>query len=652
MVSILGISAFYHDSAACLVIDGEIVAAAQEERFTRVKHDHNFPVEAARYCLTEAKIKADELTYVGFYDKPLLKFDRLLETYLDYAPSGFGSFLKALPLWMKEKLWMPDLIRTELAKTGGEQDERRAKKLGKKFEWKLLFGDHHESHAASAFYPSPFEEAAILTIDGVGEWATSSIGIGRGNEITLLKELRFPDSLGLLYSAFTYYTGFRVNSGEYKMMGLAPYGEPKYVDLIKDKLLEVNDDGSLRMNQEYFSYSQGLRMTNRAFDKLFGGRPRKAESRITQKEMDLARSVQAITEEVVLKMTQYAHKETGLKKLCMAGGVALNCVANGRVLREVPFEHIWIQPAAGDAGGALGIAMAIWHRYLNKPRTSPETAGTWRPATYAGREPSNNGSNESSEGLAAYADGMKGSYLGPRHSEQEIEHFLQLRQLPYKKYSRKELPFLIADLLAAGKIIGLHQGRMEFGPRALGGRSIIGDPRSPEMQATMNLKIKYRESFRPLAPSVLREQVADWFELNTDSPYMLLVADVAVSRRRKMTTVEQALWGIEKLNVRRSEIPAVTHVDYSARIQTVRRETNPLYWEIIEAFRQKTGCPVIVNTSFNVRGEPIVCTPEDSYCCFMRTEMDFLVLETCVLEKLEQPALVAAEDWRKHFKLD
>jgi carbamoyltransferase len=661
VVSILGISAFYHDSAACLVVDGEIVAAAQEERFTRLKHDHTFPVNAARYCLSEAKLKPDELNYVGFYDKPLLKFDRLLETYLDYAPSGFSSFLKALPLWMKEKLWMPDLIRTELAKAGGADDERTAKKLGKKFEWKLLFGDHHESHAASAFYPSPFEEAAILTIDGVGEWATSSIGVGKGSEITLLKELRFPDSLGLLYSAFTYYTGFRVNSGEYKVMGLAPYGEPKYVPVIKDRLLEIRDDGSLKMNHEYFSYSQGLRMTNGAFNKLFGGAPRKPESLITQKEMDLARSIQVITEEVMLKMTQFARKETGMKKLCMAGGVALNCVANGRVLREVPFEDIWIQPAAGDAGGALGIALAIWHRYLGNTRLSPEHAGTWQcawpAAKFTSNPPQNNGrKNDQSDGerkdLTAYADGMKGSYLGPRHSEEEIERFLQSRNLPYKKYPREALPGVVADLLAAGKIIGLHQGRMEFGPRALGGRSIIGDPRSAEMQSAMNLKIKYRESFRPFAPSVLREQVAEWFELDADSPYMLLVANVGKSRRREMTAEEEALWGIDKLNVKRSAIPAVTHVDYSARIQTVRRETNPLYWEIIEAFRQKTGCPVVVNTSFNVRGEPIVCTPEDSFRCFMRTEMDYLVLETCVLDKQERPAFVETKDWRKEFKLD
>ena len=641
MVSILGISAFYHDSAACLVVDGDIVAAAQEERFTRVKHDHRFPLNAVRYCLEEGKLSPHRIDYVGFYDKPLLKFDRLLETYLDYAPAGFSSFLKALPLWLNEKLWMPDLIRTELAKSDEDLDERAAKKQGKKFTWKLLFGDHHESHAASAFYPSPFEEAAILTIDGVGEWATSSIGIGKGNEITLLKELRYPDSMGLLYSAFTYYTGFKVNSGEYKVMGLAPYGEPRFVDDIKNKLLQIKDDGSIRMNHEYFSYSQGLRMTNRAFDKLFGGPPRKPESQITQREMDLASSIQAITEEVMLKMTKYAYKETGMKKLCMAGGVALNCVANGRISREVPFEEIWIQPAAGDAGGALGIALAIWHRYLAKARVSTETAGRWQSASKARKN-----------GLPVYSDSMKGSYLGPRHSEDEIEKFLQLRQLPYKKYSRQELPAVVADLLAAGKIIGLHQGRMEFGPRSLGARSIIGDPRSPEMQSAMNLKIKYRESFRPFAPSVLREQVAEWFELDAESPYMLLVADVAESKRKNMTTEEKALWGIDKLNVKRSEIPAVTHVDYSARVQTVRHETNPLYWEIIDAFRQKTGCPVVVNTSFNVRGEPIVCTPEDSYRCFMRTEMDFLMLENFVLDKQEQKPLKDQMEWRKEYALD
>lgn len=603
MVSILGVSAFYHDSAACLVIDGEIVAAAQEERFTRVKHDHRFPVHAARYCLSEAKLGASQLDFVGFYDKPLLKFDRLLETYLDYSPAGFNSFLKSMPLWMSEKLWMPDLIRTELAKVDGEEDERQAKKNGRKFKWKLLFGDHHESHAASAFYPSPFEEAAILTVDGVGEWATSSIGIGRGNELTLIQELRYPNSVGLLYSAFTYYTGFKVNSGEYKVMGLAPYGEPKYVAAIKDHLLEIHDDGSIRLNQDYFNYSQGLRMTNSAFDKLFGGQPRKPESQIGQREMDLASSIQVITEEVMLKMARYVYRETRMKHLCLAGGVALNCVANGRVLKEVPFEQIWIQPAAGDAGGSLGIALAIWHRYLGKPRFR-------------------NGQ-----------DGMKGAYLGPRDSEEEIENYLRKNNVSYTKYSRADLPDVVAQLLVDGSVVGLHQGRMEFGPRALGCRSIIGDARSPQMQSVMNLKIKYRESFRPFAPSVLREHVSEWFELETDSPYMLLVADVSPQKRIEVSDEEANLSGLEKLKIRRSEIPAVTHVDYSARIQTVTRETNPLYWEIIEAFRKRTGCPVIVNTSFNVRGEPIVCTPADSYRCFMRTEMDYLVLENFVLRK-------------------
>jgi carbamoyltransferase len=640
VTSILGISAFYHDSAACLVIDGEIVAAAQEERFTRIKHDHNFPVNSVRYCLREAGLSGDQLDYVGFYDKPLLKFDRLLETYLDYAPRGFSSFLKSMPLWLKEKLWMPDLIRSELAKAMGAEDDRAAKKAGKKLSSKLLFGDHHESHAASAFYPSPFEEAAILTVDGVGEWATSSLGTGKGNEITLEQELRFPDSLGLLYSAFTYYTGFRVNSGEYKVMGLAPYGEPKYVDLIKDNIAEVRADGSLRMNQEFFSYAQGLRMTNRAFDKLLGGPPRKAESRITQREMDLAASIQVITEEVMIKMVNHVHKQTGMKKLCLAGGVALNCVANGRILRETRFEDIWIQPAAGDAGGSVGIALVIWHRYLGNPRTSAEQKGAWRSSK------SLNGT------IASYEDGMKGSFLGPRNTDEEIQQFLDSRNIPYQKYSRHELPEAVAALLAAGKVIGLHQGRMEFGPRALGGRSIIGDPRSSEMQSVMNLKIKYRESFRPFAPSVLREHVGEWFHLDTDSPYMLLVAGVADQHRRKMMPDEEKLWGIEKLNVKRSEIPAVTHVDYSARIQTVRRETSPLYWDIIEAFREKTGCPIVVNTSFNVRGEPIVCSPEDSYRCFMRTEMDALVLETFVLDKREQPAFNEGKDWRKEFALD
>jgi carbamoyltransferase len=640
MTSVLGISAFYHDSAACLVRDGEIIAAAQEERFTRVKHDHRFPRNAAAYCLKEAGLEVGQLDYVGFYDKPLLKFERLLETYLDYAPFGFSSFVKAMPLWMKEKLWMPDVIRSELAAAGGAERGKPAKKAAKGFSWAVLFGDHHESHAASAFYPSPFEEAAVLTMDGVGEWATSSIGRGRGNEITLLKELRFPDSLGLLYSAFTYYTGFKVNSGEYKVMGLAPYGEPKYVPLIKDELVEIREDGSLRMNHKYFSYAQGLRMTNGAFAKLFGDEPRKPESQLTQKHMDLARSIQEVTEEVMLKMACYAHRETGSKRLCMAGGVALNCVGNGRILRDGPFEDVWIQPAAGDAGGAVGVALAIWHRYLGNERVSAEEQGTWRSSRAA------------DDGIPPYADGMKGAYLGPQNTVEEIEAFLESRNLPYTKYSRAELPMVVADMLVSEKVIGLHQGRMEFGPRALGSRSIVGDARSPRMQSVMNLKIKYRESFRPFAPSVTRERVREWFSLDTDSPYMMLVANVASDRLRKMTDEEEALWGIDKLNVVRSEIPAVTHVDYSSRIQTVRRDTNPLYWEIIEATRLKTGCPVIVNTSFNVRGEPIVCSIEDSYRCFMRTEMDALVLETCVLEKKNQPKFVDDTDWRKEFDLD
>ncbi|MFY9552838.1 MAG: carbamoyltransferase [Thermoanaerobaculia bacterium] len=640
MISILGLSAFYHDSAACLVADGDIVAAAQEERFSRVKHDHGFPTHAVRYCLAEAGLTPERLDFVSFYDKPILKFDRLLETYLDYAPKGFSSFLRAMPLWMRQKLWMPELIRTELAHVAGVEDERAARRQGRQYPWKLLFGDHHESHAASAFYPSPFEEAAILTMDGVGEWATSSIGAGKGNEILLVKELRFPDSVGLLYSAFTYYTGFKVNSGEYKVMGLAPYGEPKYVSMIKDRLLEIRPDGSLRLNQEYFGYADTLRMTNNLFDRLFGGPPREPETHLTQRDLDLARSIQDITEEVMLKMASYAHQVTGLKRLCMAGGVALNCVGNGRLLREGPFEEIWIQPAAGDAGGALGVALAIWHRYLGKPRRSPERLGTWEPARgTSGRTP-------------RYADGMKGAHLGPRHGEQQVETFLDARALPRRRHSREEIPEVVAELLVQEKVIGLHQGRMEFGPRALGSRSILGDARSPRMQAVMNLKIKFREGFRPFAPSVLREHVADWFEMNVDSPYMLLVADVQHSRRRAMTAEEEALWGIAKLNVVRSQIPAVTHVDYSARIQTVRRETNPLYWDILEAFRRKTGCPVVVNTSFNVRGEPIVCTPEDSYRCFMRTQIDALVLENFVLRKEEQPPYEEKGDWRKEFDLD
>jgi len=621
---ILGISAYYHDSAACLVEDGRIVAAAQEERFTRKKHDAGFPARAVAYCLSEAGISAGQLDLVGFYEKPLVKFNRLMETYIACAPRGLRSYLMALPLWLTEKLWMADDIRDQIEGYTGE----------------VLFGEHHESHAASAFYPSPFEQAAIVTMDGVGEWATSSIGVGRGSDLQLLHDLRFPHSLGLLYSAFTYYTGFKVNSGEYKVMGLAPYGDPKYVQTIKEHLLEIRDDGSLWLNMEYFDYPHALTMTGSRFDALFGGPPRKPESKLTQREMDLARSVQEITEEVMLKMTAFAHRETGMRDLCLAGGVALNCVGNGRLLREGPFEQIWIQPAAGDAGGAVGVALALWHRFLGKPRLSAEAEGTWeRPV--AGRRTT-----------TRYADGMNGSFLGPRFSPDEIAVFIEAHGYKARRVDEAKVADEVAALLAEEKVVGLLQGRMEFGPRALGGRSIIGDARSPKMQSIMNLKIKFRESFRPFAPAVLRDQVADWFDLDADSPYMLLVADVLAPRRRPVPPEASTLWGIEQLNIPRSEIPAVTHVDYSARIQTVRRQTNPMYHDIIQAFYRRTGCPVIVNTSFNVRGEPIVCTPEDAYRCFMRTNMDALVLENFILEKAEQPPSTEDESWRTEFVLD
>ena len=641
MTAILGISAYYHDSAACLVVDGEIAAAAQEERFSRKKHDHSFPTRAIGYCLEEGQLRPDQLDYVAFYDKPLVKFERLLETYLDYAPAGFPSFLKAMPLWMKEKFWLPDLVRRQFAELEGFEVPKEIKRRAASYGWKLCFGDHHESHAASAFYPSPFEDAAIVTVDGVGEWATCSDGVGRGHEVTLLKELRFPDSLGLLYSAFTYFAGFKVNSGEYKIMGLAPYGEPRYAALIKDELIDLRDDGSVRMNQEYFTYSQGLRMTGTAFERLLGGPPRQPESPITQREMDLARSIQDVTEEVMLKIVDFAYRETEQKYLCLAGGVALNCVANGRILRESRFEDVWVQPAAGDAGGGLGVALAVWHRYLGQPRISPEREQRWVSArTWSSREP------------PPYADGMRGSYLGPRFSTETIRSYLDARGLPYRAVDPADVPDAVAAVLADGRVVGLLQGRMEFGPRALGGRSILGDPRSPRMQSVMNLKIKYRESFRPFAPSVLREEVGNWFQLEGDSPYMLMVADVLGGRRRAMTEAEHKLWGIEKLNVPRSDIPAVTHVDYLARIQTVRRDVAPLYWAIIDAFHRRTGCPIVVNTSFNVRGEPIVCTPDDAYRCFMRTEMDTLVLEDCILDKSAQAPLEDDEDWRKEFQLD
>ena len=604
---ILGLSAFYHDSAACLLADGEIVAAAQEERFTRKKGDAAFPSNAVAYCLNTAGIGTADLAYVGFYDKPLLKFERILETYLGVAPKGFASFRLAGPLWMKEKLFIDSEIRRQL---GG-------------FKGEMRYAEHHESHAASAFFPSPFQEAAILTVDGVGEWATASMGVGRGHDIELLKELYWPDSLGLLYSAFTYYTGFKVNSGEYKVMGLAPYGEPKYVDTIYRELIDLREDGSFHLNQKYFNYLTGLTMTNGAFDELFGGPPRVPESKLTQREMDLARSVQVVCEDAMLRMARALHRETGLENLCLAGGVALNCVANGRLLREGPFKRLWIQPAAGDAGGALGVAQLIWHRACERPRT-----------------------------VVPGKDAMKGAYLGPDFSPEEIQAFLESQGAEYQRLDRECLLRRVAELLAEEKVIGWFNGRMEFGPRALGARSILGDPRSPRMQAQMNLKIKFREGFRPFAPSVLRERVADYFELDTDSPYMLLVAPVKRERQVPMTDAQRRLWGIDQLNVVRSDIPAVTHIDYSARIQTVARDTNPDYYDLIVEFERLTGCGVLVNTSFNVRGEPIVCTPTDAYRCFMRTHIDYLVLGPFLLAKAGQSAWKESDEWKLEFQLD
>jgi len=627
---ILGISAYYHDSAACLVSGDAIVAAAQEERFTRKKHDAGFPAHAVAYCLQQAGLTIGDVDYLGFYEKPLVKFGRLLESYLAVAPRGLHSYLLALPQWLTTKLWLADVIRHELGRD----------------DLDVLFGDHHESHAASAFYPSPFEEAAILTMDGVGEWATSSIGAGRGSVLETLKEQRFPHSVGLLYSAFTYFTGFRVNSGEYKVMGLAPYGEPRYVSAIRDHLVDVHDDGSIRLNLEYFEFVHGLTMTGSGFERLFGGPARQPESKLTQRELDLARSVQEVTEDIMLRMARTAYELTGLNRLCLAGGVALNCVGNGRIVREGPFDEIWIQPAAGDAGGALGVALSLAHRYLGMPRTSAERAGTWEPRHTGAEVPPRRAARR-------FADAMHGSFLGPSFSEDEIAEWLAEMGYPARRVARDELPQRVAELLARGLVVGLLQGRMEFGPRALGARSIIGDARSPSMQSAMNLKIKFRESFRPFAPAVLRERVGDWFELDGDSPYMLLVADVAGAHRIEMSAEQRALWGIEKLNVARSDIPAVTHVDYSARVQTVRRDANPLFYDIIAAFESRTGCPVIINTSFNVRGEPIVCTPEDAYRCFMRTAMDALVLENFILVKDAQPKAEIDEDsWREEFVLD
>jgi carbamoyltransferase len=604
---ILGISCFYHDSAAALIKDGEIIAAAQEERFTRKKHDSSFPNHAIAYCLDAAGITAQELTYVTFYDKPLLKFERILETYLATAPFGIASFLMAIPLWLKEKLWIPSLIKDNLSA-----------------DVSLLFTEHHESHAASAFYPSPFQKAAFLTMDGVGEWATTSYGVGDGNRLTLMGELQFPHSLGLLYSAFTYFVGFKVNSAEYKVMGLAPYGEPKYVQTIYDHLIDLKEDGSFRMNMKYFDYCAGLRMTNENFAELFGGPAREAESHLTQREMDIARSLQEVTEEIMLRMTRHVHRETGAKQLVLAGGVALNCVGNGRILREGPFEDIWIQPAAGDAGGALGAALFTWYAYLDKPRITP-----------------GNG-----------VDAQKGSYLGPSYTDEEIGQFIQMNEIVAKRAPADELPTIVADLIAQENVIGWFQGRMEFGPRALGARSILGDARSAKMQSVMNLKIKFRESFRPFAPSVLRERVSDYFEIDRASPYMLLVAPVKEDRKIAMTPDQARLFGIDKLNVARSDLPAVTHIDYSARIQTVSRETNPLYYDVIDAFAKKTGCPVIINTSFNIRGEPIVCRPEEAFRCFMRTEMDYLVMGNYVIAKTDQKQLKEDGEWRKEFQLD
>jgi carbamoyltransferase len=605
-MNILGLSAFYHDSAACLIKDGIIVAAAQQERFSRIKHDHAFPDDAVDYCLKEGGIIAKDLDYVVFYDKPLIKFERILETYVSYAPRGWASFLMAMPLWLKQKLHLPNLIKKSLD-----------------YEGKILFPEHHESHAASAFFPSPFKRAAFLTMDGVGEWTTTSFGVGEGNKIRIDYEIKFPHSLGLLYSAFTYFTGFKVNSGEYKVMGLAPYGEPKYVDAILNELIDIKEDGSFKLNMDYFTYPYGLTMTGKAFERLFGGPARTPEAKLTQREMDLAKSIQVVTEEVMIRTARHIRKVTGEKKLCLAGGVALNCVGNGRILREGPFEEIWIQPAAGDAGGALGAALFAWYQLLGNERVADDAH-----------------------------DMQSGTYLGPAYDEKEIKVFLDGHGYPYEYLENGNVPSRVADLIAEGKVIGWFQGRMEFGPRALGARSIIGDARNPKMQSQMNLKIKYRESFRPFAPSVLMEEVNKFFELDRPSPYMLLVANVDEKIRRSMTDDEDRLWGIDKLNVARSEIPAITHVDYSARIQTVHKDTNPLYHETIAAFHKKTGCPVIVNTSFNVRGEPIVMSPEHAYLCFMRTEMDYLVLGPFLLDKKNQPALKEDTDWRSQFQLD
>ena len=611
-MNILGISAYYHDAAACLVVDGEIISAAQEERFTRKKHDENFPINAINYCLSEVKLAAHQIDYVVFYDKPFLKFERLFETYLAFAPKGFKSFSTSLPVWIKDKLFQKSVILDALKEF-----------LDKDVDWstRLLFSEHHLSHAASAFFPSPFEEAAVLTMDGVGEWATTSLAVGKGSNLTVKNEIHFPHSLGLLYSAMTYYTGFKVNSGEYKVMGLAPYGEPKYADLIKNHLIDIKEDGSFHLDMSYFNYCTGLTMTSERFNQLFGAPPRKSESILSQREMDLAASIQAVTEEVVIKLARGIKKSTGSNNLCLAGGVALNCVANGKLLRENIFDHIWIQPASGDAGGAVGAALAAYYLMLGQPRKVDAQ------------------------------DSMKGAYLGPEFNQKEIEQRLGHVGATFESVSDAELINKTAEALADGLAVGWHQGRMEFGPRSLGARSIIADPRSPSVQKQLNLKVKYRESFRPFAPSVLIEEVADWFQMNTDSPYMLLVADVNKDKQLEMTEEQKNLFGIDKLNVPRSEIPAVTHVDYSARIQTVSKNTNPKYHALISKFKEITGCPVLVNTSFNVRGEPIVCSPEDAFNCLMGTDIDFLVVGNCILRKEHQDKALI-KDYKNAYELD
>ncbi len=611
---ILGISAFYHDSAACLLKDGEIIAAAQEERFTRKKHDATFPNHAIQFCLAEAKIQLHDIEYVVFYDKPFLKFERLLETYLRFAPRGLKSFVTAIPIWIKEKLFIKQTLKKEL---------REISPIKANNPYKLLFNEHHRSHASSAFFPSPFQKAAVLCLDGVGEWATSSVWVGDGNTLNLQWEIDFPHSLGLLYSAFTYYTGFKVNSGEYKLMGLAPYGEPKYVDLIFDHLVNVKADGTFRLNMDYFDFATGLRMTNNRFDKLFGGPPRKSESEVTAKEMDIARSIQVVTEEIILRLIRAVHAELKLDYLCLAGGVALNCVANGRILREGPFKDIWIQPAAGDAGGALGAAYSAWYEYLKNPRE------------------------------AANTDKMQGSYLGKGYSNAIIGDYLHNLNANFTYIEDKELLQKVASLLANGNVIGWFQGRSEFGPRALGNRSILGDPRNPDMQSVMNLKIKYRESFRPFAPAVKVEKAHEWFEIDRPSPYMLLVAPVKPDKRVSSSSVNGTnISYLDKLKRPRSQIPAVTHIDYSARIQTVHKETNSRFYDLLDQFEKETGCPILINTSFNVRGEPIVCSPQDAYLCFMRTEIDYLVIENHILAKKDQPKWTDDEKWKKEFNLD